>query len=224
MSAPASQVYQFRILVRGVSPIIWRRVLLPADETLAELHRVIQIAFDYSDTYLHQFRIHGRDYGIHRLGGPSYPRSAYHVELHELELRDGERFIYTYNFFDNWEHELRLEQRLPVDPKRTYPVCTGGKRKGPLEDCGGPLAYQHLIWLSKRGPFRDYLQLCLNLGELFDPNLFDRREVNRRLKSGQGPEVVLWIESPDDPFRQQLSQLLSLLDYGTLEVPWDDDF
>ncbi len=39
--APLPRVY----LVRGVSPLIWRRLLIPADTTIAGLHAVLQIAF-----------------------------------------------------------------------------------------------------------------------------------------------------------------------------------
>jgi len=31
-------VYQLRVVVRGVSPLIWRRLLIPADTTIAGLH------------------------------------------------------------------------------------------------------------------------------------------------------------------------------------------
>jgi hypothetical protein len=48
---------------------------------------------------------------------------------------------YVYNFIDHWVCDLRLEAVLPVDSRRRYPVCTGGKRAAPPEDCGGTWAY-----------------------------------------------------------------------------------
>jgi len=41
-STPAPSVYQLRVVVRGVSPLIWRRLLIPADTAVAELHAVLQ--------------------------------------------------------------------------------------------------------------------------------------------------------------------------------------
>ncbi len=37
-------VYQFKVVLRGVSPMIWRRLLLRSDHTIADLHYAIQIA------------------------------------------------------------------------------------------------------------------------------------------------------------------------------------
>ena len=34
-----------------------------------------------------------------------------------------------------------MEQFLPLEARRKYPVCIGGQRAGPPEDCGGPQAY-----------------------------------------------------------------------------------
>ena len=43
--AAASEVvvHQFRIWLREISPMIWRRVLLRSDQTLADLHYALQI-------------------------------------------------------------------------------------------------------------------------------------------------------------------------------------
>ena len=57
-------VYQLRIRLDRISPIIWRRLLVTDTTTIAELHTIIQIAFGWSDSYLHRFVIHGKSYGI----------------------------------------------------------------------------------------------------------------------------------------------------------------
>jgi len=51
-SAPVPSVYQLRVVVRGVSPLIWRRLLIPADTTIAGLHAVLQIAFGWNGDHL----------------------------------------------------------------------------------------------------------------------------------------------------------------------------
>jgi Plasmid pRiA4b ORF-3-like protein len=63
------EVYQLHAWIRQISPMIWRRLLVRSDSTLANLHDMLQIAFGWTDFHLHRFRIHGRDYGVHRVGG-----------------------------------------------------------------------------------------------------------------------------------------------------------
>ena len=70
--APLPSVYQLRVVVRGVSPLIWRRLLIPADTTIASLHALLQIAFGWTGTHLHRFVVQGREYGIAYVGGPSF--------------------------------------------------------------------------------------------------------------------------------------------------------
>ena len=61
--APDRVVYQFRIVLRGISPLIWRRLLVRSDATVADLHRTLHVAFGWSDEHLHRFVIQGRLYG-----------------------------------------------------------------------------------------------------------------------------------------------------------------
>jgi hypothetical protein len=109
--------------------------------SLATLHAALQIVFAWSDEHLHYFRIHGKEYGCTRLGGPHFEDDPRHVSLGQLRLHRGERFIYVYNFIDHWVCDLRLEAVLPLDSEGHYPVCLGGKRAAPPEDCGGAWAY-----------------------------------------------------------------------------------
>jgi hypothetical protein len=118
-------VYQLRIALRGISPLIWRRVLVRGDSTIADLHRTLQVAFGWSDEHLHRFVIHGREHGTESLVDP---RGVY---LTDLELRSHERFLYEYDFTDGWQHDVRVEQILFVEAGRVYPRCVGGRRRVP---------------------------------------------------------------------------------------------
>ena len=109
---------------------------------------------------------------------------------------------------------MRIEQRMPVEAKRIYPVCVGGRRAGPEEDCGGPWAYMEGVdypWCYP--PFEELSVMAKAVSRLLDaqdddtirdaigdldelrealerveayqrfqPDRFDRRRVNRRLK------------------------------------------
>ncbi len=118
--APVIEVYQFRVYLREISPEIWRRFLMRSDSTLADLHATLQILLDWSDDHLHQFLIRGKTYGIYRAGCIWYDHSALAVKLSEIHLRLKEKCIDEYDFFGHWQHELRLEQTLPLDPNQVY--------------------------------------------------------------------------------------------------------
>ena len=59
----SSSVFQLHVVLRDVSPLVWRRLLVPAGIALANLHRVLPIAFGWSDFYLYTFHFHGRTVG-----------------------------------------------------------------------------------------------------------------------------------------------------------------
>jgi hypothetical protein len=195
-----SEIYQFHAWLRGISPLIWRRLLVPSDQTVANLHHVLQLAFGWSDSHLNSFRIHGKDFGVYRIGGPAFDEDVNKVCLADFHFRLGERFLYEYDFGDHWQHQIRLERILPFEPERPYPVCIGGKRSAPPEDCGGVGAFQQR---RDEAPWRgqellDQIAECArerDITALHDlaeeiPTIqtwltldkFDRRKVNCRLR------------------------------------------
>jgi len=66
---PEPKIYQLRAVLLGISPIIWRRLLVRGDSTIADLHDTLQITFGWSDDQLHRFLIHGKQYGVSYHGG-----------------------------------------------------------------------------------------------------------------------------------------------------------
>lgn len=139
-AAATGQVYQLRVVLAGISPLIWRRLLVTDTTTLAELHALLQTAFGWSDEHLHRFTIHGVEYALPR-DGAGCRRDARTVALSRFGLRQGERFAYEYDFYDTWLHDIRVEQITAPVPGGRYPVCTSGARTAPPEDCGGAWAF-----------------------------------------------------------------------------------
>ncbi|TDN62170.1 plasmid pRiA4b ORF-3 family protein [Paraburkholderia sp. BL10I2N1] len=210
-NATSAVVYRLHVWIRQISPMIWRRLLVRSDSTIADLHYALQIAFGCSDAHLNLFHIHGQDYGVCHDGGTSFSTHPDQVRLCDFKFRINERFRYEYNFGDGWQHEVRVEARLALYHRRTYPCCIGGKRRAPPEDCGGPLAFMarrdavpsHVADLLEdiqddldandieaiRDRREDIEELCewLTLDE------FDRRGVNHRLKQyATHDEAGIW--------------------------------
>ncbi len=164
----AVKVYQLKVSLRGISPMIWRRLLVPSDTTIAHLHDILQTAMGWEDLHLHQFRVHGKEYGIYREGGIFFDDDPSQVTLADFKLRASEQFVYEYDMGDFWQHDIRLERVLPRDLSKTYPICTGGAGDCPPEDCGGPLGYRSLIdercsWLEVEQAREDVLLVAQRL-------------------------------------------------------------
>jgi Plasmid pRiA4b ORF-3-like protein len=131
---PEDAVYQLRVVLRGISPLIWRRLLVDAGTSIADLHTILQTAFSWSDEHLHHFTVHGVNYGLWRPGGPCFSHNAHQVRLTDFQLRVRERFSYKYDFTAQWHHDILIEQILTPAPRRPRPACTGGARQAPPEE------------------------------------------------------------------------------------------
>jgi len=78
--------------VGSLATLLWRRVLVRTDSTLADLHWTLQILFCWTDFHLHRFRIRKTDYAIPR-HGLLEGHDARRVRLTDLAFRPNERFL-----------------------------------------------------------------------------------------------------------------------------------
>jgi hypothetical protein len=142
-------IYQLKVTLRGTSPAIWRRLLVPAGLTLDVLHDVLQLAMGWDDSHLHEFRIGGKRFGKpdpdDRLMGLDPVGNERTVHLFRALGKVGAKAVYTYDFGDSWEHAIIVEKVLPPERGVAYPVCVGGKLHCPPEDCGGIPGYYNLL-------------------------------------------------------------------------------
>jgi hypothetical protein len=141
--SPAHNVIvQIKVKLLGVAkPPVWRRLQLGADTSLDHLHEILQAALGWENYHMHVF-----SFGDEEFGNPD-PELGFSDERQVTlgELIDlGARFRYTYDFGDDWEHEITVEDLLDADPDTHYPVLVAAKGACPPEDCGGPGGYANL--------------------------------------------------------------------------------
>jgi hypothetical protein len=176
------RVYQLKATIMGTKPPVWRRLLVREATTLLRLHDILQTAFGWQDCHLHEFRIDEVRYGTDdgEGWGPP-PRNERQARLGTIAAA-GMSFEYVYDFGDDWRHKIVVEKVLPAEKGATYPTCTGGRRAGPPEDCGGLWGYMDLIEAIRDPGHPDRESMLAWVGGRFDPAAFDRSEVARRLR------------------------------------------
>jgi len=134
--ARSRQIFEFRLSLEHVQPTVWRRILVPDDCTLARLHKVIQAVMNWQDYHLHEFMVKGQAYGDPAVDEEDRLLDDRTVRLRNLDLAIGDRVEYAYDFGDNWQHVLKLEDKMPPSAEVVYPLCVGGERTAPPEDVG----------------------------------------------------------------------------------------
>ncbi|GAB4363286.1 MAG: plasmid pRiA4b ORF-3 family protein [Calditrichia bacterium] len=184
----AKKIYQIQVALKHYRPKIWRRLLVPSDLFLADLHKIIQTAMGWTNSHLHQFIKDKRFYSKMEPEDELWrsPRIIDYdknkIRISDLLQAEKEKIIYEYDFGDGWEHDVILEKILPFDENLTYPLCVAGKRHCPPEDCGGPLGYAHMLEVLKNSKHKEYTMFRDWLRDDFDPDYFNIEEVNKFLR------------------------------------------
>lgn len=144
-------IYRLRVDLDDATPPIWRRVDVRSDVTLEVMHQVLQAMFSWQDYHLYRFSLGGgafdRDSQLflcsYDVDNPDWdddadaalPAAA--VRLDETMGEPGDVLQYVYDFGDNWELTLRLEEVIAADADAPTAVVVDGQRAAPPEDCGG---------------------------------------------------------------------------------------
>jgi len=98
--------------------------------------------------------------------------------ISELLNSKGQKFTYTYDIGDYWEHELLIEKISEPEDNRKYPYCIEGERNCPPEDCGNVNGYYRILNILKDENHPERKELFEWLDEDYDPEEFDVALVN----------------------------------------------
>ena len=191
MITPAVTTHLLKITLAHVRPPIWRRLAVPSDTSLARLHAVMQLAFGWQDSHLHEFKVGDARYGV---PGPDDEELLDEAEVTVADVlpRKTSRLEYVYDLGDFWIHNVSVEhiEAAPASggsrsmrPRHRPGVitCLDGARAAPPEDCGGPAGYSELLEALADERHPRHAELREWIGADFDAERFVIADINRRL-------------------------------------------
>jgi hypothetical protein len=177
-STPEPKVYQIKVTLQHIEPPIWRRIEVPRNVTLRDLHEILQIIMGWKDKHKHTFTIKDTAYGPAKSGSAIVNERQ--TTLNSV-LRKGAKFTYEYDPGASWQHMLVVEQVLDKELEVQYPRCIAGERAGPPEDVGGPIGYMRVVMALADPDDEANAELLGRLGEDYDPEEFDVDAANKAL-------------------------------------------
>ncbi len=186
-------VYQVKITLREVKPVVWRRIRIESDKTMFDLYCAILDSMGWTGYHLFIFRTSGRggvEIGIRGEGEWGVGEDVLPAVKEPLAkwLAKGKKLILEYDFGDGWEHTVVLEKVLEREPKAKYPQCIDGERACPPEDIGGPWGYMEFLEAVKdphNPKYADLVEMFFDgmleegedISKYFTPEHFDPKDV-----------------------------------------------
>lgn len=185
MDAARDEILMFHFSLEEITPLIWRRIEVPAEWTFRDLHEVLQRAFGWENYHLYEFEV-----GAERISEPDeeFPEQVT-MDSEVTRLCDvltvRSEFLYRYDLGDDWVHKAALESAGPTDPSATYPRCLGGARSAPREDSGGVEGYREVVVILRDRSHAEYEATRQWAGQTYASECFDLESVNASLTTLQ---------------------------------------
>lgn len=147
------KAYILKLSFKGIEPEVWRKIIIPAGATFNRLHETIQFVTNfksYMEPY-HYFCFPLEDVVITNnkelieqkvIAGKAVKQPTRIKIDNHLEKYGG--LLYQYDFGDNWEIVISLEDTVE-DYYFGYPTLLDGGGMAPPEDVGGPSGYMEFL-------------------------------------------------------------------------------
>lgn len=173
----SKKIYNLKISLKKSKPLIWRRVCVPEEILLKDLHSVIQVLMGWKNNQEHRFLIKSETYG-----NLSDFKDESSYSLKDFITKTKESFEYEYDFEDSWKHKILVQKITECNPPKKIEIkCLAGKNACPPENCGGIYGYEELLEILKDSSDPEYPHLVEWL-EGFDPKFFDIKKINDGLE------------------------------------------
>ncbi len=140
-----TDIFRLSITLQRVEHKITRRMDVPTDTCLDDLHYYIQAAMGWDND--HTWGFEARRYGRRAYWSPEHWDDVVEETIHDVIafLQGNRDFTYVYDFGDHWEHRIRIGKAQPARDDRRYPYLVSGTGRCPIEDIGGGWGYQEFL-------------------------------------------------------------------------------
>ena len=172
--------HRLRVSLDDVEPDVWRTVVVPSDTPLPELAQVLVAAMGWEGYHLHEFVVAGMHFGPDDADMSRFTIAYEKVTLEQVAREESE-LEWHYDFGDGWSHRVLVES-VGEPEQAQAPVCLDGARACPPEDCGGADGYAQLLEVLADPTHEDHAEMMEWVGGGFDPEAFDRKVVDERLR------------------------------------------
>lgn len=187
--------YEIKVTIKDTHPPVWRKLQIPEGVTFHELNAIIQLAFDWCGYHAYNFEV-----------GATLHQAGIFIELPDLDdgwgyyevrnskrekidtyFKEYKRMKYTYDFGDNWIHDILIEKIVETDIKLRKPICVKAKMANLPEDCGGPYGYDELLDILADKSNKRYNEMKEWVENSYsawrdDRKFVDIEEINERLE------------------------------------------
>ncbi|MBC7282134.1 plasmid pRiA4b ORF-3 family protein [Hoeflea sp.] len=191
---------QIHVSLDEIAPQVWRRLVVPAQWDLGQLHLVLQAAFNWWNYHLFEFRIGGLRYGdVELLTEDAFDDDPRVFDIYDVRLCDfaqGSTFTYVYDFGDNWHHTVVVEEFLVLDTAPKQATCVDGARARPPEDVGGVPGYERFLEIISDRDDPEYVETFQWCGGYFDPAWFDLALADKDTRSALRADVKRRLHQP----------------------------
>jgi hypothetical protein len=157
---------------------VWRRIVFPGTANLAELHRVVQILFNWDDALTYRFTLERppRDMEAGKTKGLS-------LELSIEDLRGQGVIEVLYEYGSKWA--VKVMFLSPHQAGRDEVIrCVAGAGAAPPEFIDGPLRFKRFLSALEKGDTGRQLPALEKGAADFRPDFFEPESCNRRLRAG----------------------------------------
>lgn len=137
----STKLFKLKVTLCACHVKIWRKVVVPANIKLNELHNIIQDVMGWHNAHLHEFIILGMHYGVPHPEDWEEVLPEKKFRLNQLVKLGWDQFEYVYDFGDDWRHTIKVESFDYKDDSGKTIFCLNGKGTCPPEDVGSSYGY-----------------------------------------------------------------------------------
>ena len=129
-------IYQFKVSLRD-KPDIWRIIDIKGNQMLSSLHKAIFKAFDRFEEHQYSFFLSNKPYDRESeytspgIGTDGTSKLATRIRIDSVELYGGPKFLYLFDYGDEWWHEVELISVTERVTRANYPRVVKKQGKSP---------------------------------------------------------------------------------------------